>query len=543
MTDMTNDDTKLDVNNTQGLLEYIQRLKAENARLESRSRLGLNFEDTPDENVVRYSTRVPLSVHEPENDVMTDDHGTTHDLIIGDNYPGLLTLLPKYENKVNVIYIDPPYNTGNNDFIYNDRYTNPEDSYKHSKWLSFMEPRLKLAARLLSDDGVIFVSIDDHEQARLKLLMDGIFGERNFIGNIHWRKTRKPSGNTSSSKLFDKQHEYIIVYAKNIPHASFNSKRFNDDELEEKGYSCKDDYFPIRGYYKLTPLWHSNSGSSFAYSASLDYPIQAPDGSVFGIWRNENKPKNRWMSYTWSKKTFDVGNALGFIEMKKDKNGRWSAFRKMYTKVKFNPKTLKIENIPSNIAYTDYYDGATTDTSASTLNDLGLSFPFSKPVKLVKHLIRLHPDKNALILDFFAGSGTTGQAVAELNAEDGGNRHCILITDEGRIVDDPSAVNIARDITYTRLQRVLTGQDWADGREHPSLRQNLRTHHLTDVYTLKHDGINKRATDDIIMDIIDALYHDDHGGSTPVDYTAYLDKDYQSRARSILNSWRNAVQD
>ena len=515
MTDMKDDDIELDASNPQGLLEYIQRLKAENARLESRSRLGLNFENTPDENVAKYSTRVPLSAHEPDNDVMTDANGITHDLIIGDNYPGLLTLLPKYEGRINVIYIDPPYNTGNNDFIYNDRYTNPEDSYKHSKWLSFMEPRLMLAKRLLSDDGAIFVSIDDHEHARLRLLMDGIFGEKNFVGD-GIRKTKSTTNDIGTG--FNIQHEYYLIYAKNIVDLHFQGK------IKETSTYKNPDNDPLGAWVSSDPSAKSGTKATGwfpvtnPYTGQVDYP-----------------PKGRY--WCFSNNTIQKHIDQGTIVFKKTiKQGQRGFIYKRHL------KDIKSQYAIMNSIDTVDNEYMNQHATKELLPLIGDSFSYPKGVNFIKRLLSFCKH-DAIILDFFAGSGTTGQAVAELNAEDGGNRHCILITDEGRNVDDPSAVNIARDITYTRLQRVLTGRDWADGREHPSLYQNLRTHHLTSIDTLRQDGINKRAMDDIIMDIIDDLYHDDHGENTPVDYTAYLDGDYQSRARSILNSWRNAVQD
>ena len=514
MTDMTNDDTKLDANNPQGLLEYIQRLKAENARLESRSRLGLNFEDTPDENVVRYSTRVPLSVHEPENDVMTDDDGTTHDLIIGDNYPGLLTLLPKYEGRINVIYIDPPYNTGSNGFIYNDRYINPEDSYKHSKWLSFMEPRLKLAKRLLSDDGIIFVSIDDHEQARLRLLMDWIFGEDNFIATMIWHKRTR----LNSATRISIDTEYVLMYSKSISSCSVAMEK-SDSE-----FPLVDEYCERRGGYRINSL-----DRRLRYSQSLDYVINHDGDCIYPGGSREDFQRrmrgivsDRDWEWRWSKRKLEWGIKNGFIVFKNNK-----VYYKIYEKVDNSDNPIE-----RKIPYSSLIDGILSSYGSKNirpiLND-GNAFSFPKPVMLIRFLIGMHSDKNALVLDFFAGSGTTGQAVAELNAENGGHRHCIMITDEGRNVDDPSAVNIARDITYTRLKRVLTGQDWADGKEHPCLNQNLRTHHLTSVGTMMDDGIINRDVDVFITDII---HHDDSNPDSPLEH-----------ARSILDSWRSAVQD
>ncbi|EGV00458.1 type III restriction-modification system: methylase, partial [Mycoplasmopsis columbina SF7] len=277
----------------------------------------------------------------------------------------------------------------NNKFIYRDKFS-------RNGWLNMMNERLQLAKQLLKENGVIFVSIDDNEQAYLKILMDEIFGEDNFIATIKWNKTKKPSGNTNNSKnLLDIQHEFIHCYSKNIKLISLNVKNKSEEELKNSGYIKKDEFFETRGYYALTPLWRSNSGSSFQYVESLDYKLIAPDGTEFGIWRNNNKSNNKKMSYTWSYETFKEGEKLGFIEYVKEYGG-WSVYRKMYTKVKFNTKTRQIEEIPSFSRYIDYFNGATTDDAARVLNSIGINFSFSKPWELIYHLVNLHKNKNAV---------------------------------------------------------------------------------------------------------------------------------------------------
>jgi adenine-specific DNA-methyltransferase len=463
-----------------------ERLRALDATIKDQERLlaighhlGLAYNTIPEHGDAQrlLNGEVPvLTADDAHSTVKTGASEDDHVLIEGDNLTALTMLQATHKGKVNVIYIDPPYNTGNHDFVYNDRFVDPEDSYRHSKWLSFMRPRLVLARELLTSDGVIFVSIDDHEQAYLRVLMDEVFGEQNFIANIKWRKTVKPSGNTSSRKLIDRQYEYVLCFAKSIDSVSFNPYYFSQKELKAKGYTHKDEYFNERGYYKLTPLWHSNSGSSFAYQESLDYPVKAPDGSTITIWRNDEKPRNRWMCYTWGKKAFDNGNSLGFIEFVKEKNGKWSLYRKMYTKVKFDPKNGSVVNLPSNVAYTDYYDESTTDTSAALNNALGIDFNFTKPIELIQHLLRIASSKSSTVLDFFAGSGTTGQAVAELNKEDGGHRRAILVTNNYE--QDGAENGIARSVTAVRMRRVLTGEDWADGKKHDPLPGNLRYYRI-----------------------------------------------------------------
>ncbi|GAA9832898.1 hypothetical protein VN0532_00870 [Helicobacter pylori] len=231
-----------------------------------------------------------------------------HILIKGDNLDALKILRQSYSEKIKMIYIDPPYNTKNDSFIYSDDFSQSNEevlktldyskekldyiknlfgSKCHSGWLSFMYPRLLLAKDLLKQDGVIFISIDDNEAAQLKLLCDEIFGEGNFVAQFIWHSKNKPSGNTTEDKTIDTRTEYIFCYQKYNFKA--NKHENTKEELEEKGYILKDEYFETRGHYKLTPLMRSCSASSFQYIESLDYEIQAPDGTWFKNHQNIKK--------------------------------------------------------------------------------------------------------------------------------------------------------------------------------------------------------------------------------------------------------------
>nr|WP_272457926.1 site-specific DNA-methyltransferase [Mycoplasma bradburyae] len=397
------------------------------------------------------------------------------------------------------MYIDPPYNTehaakdGNGvaddkenkqskKFIYRDKFS-------RNGWLNMMQERLVLAHKLLKEDGVIFVSIDDNEQAYLKVLMDEVFGEENFVASIKWKKTKKPSGNTNVNKyLIDIQHEYIHCFAKNKANINLNYHVYSDEESKEKDYLLKDEWFEERGYYKLTPLWRTNSGSTFQYQKSLDYPIEAPDGSIITIWRNENKPDHEKMRYTWSKRVFDVGQKLGFIEYVKEKNGKWSVYRKIYEKVKFDTKNLVIKEVQNGVAYTDYYDDKTTDSSAGTLRSINLSFSFSKPYELIKHLLNIVKNKNSRVLDFFAGSGTTAHAVMDLNQEDDGNRTFTLVTNNEN--------DIGYGVTYERLYRVSQGKG-TNGESFDWLKKNDPYNIGFNIYDVKQMDLSISGDKDI----------------------------------------------
>ncbi|WP_233262771.1 site-specific DNA-methyltransferase [Mycoplasma sp. NEAQ87857] len=356
--------------------------------------------------------------------------------------------------------MDPPYNTeqsaeeGNNQnsddkgkFTYNDKFS-------RTGWLNMMNERLLLAKELLRDDGLILVSIDDNEQAYLKVLMDEIFGENNFVSNISWIKKRGPGSNTSQVQKIVKNCEYILIYSKDIYKVKFNYKVHNKEKLKKLGYINKDEYFDERGYYKITDLYHPASSGAFKYSESLDYQIKAPDGTEFMLHKNLNKPKSG--CYTWSKDSFDIGNSLGFILIKKNSKGFWQAYRKQYQFVKFDPKSKTIVNKAAGQEYENYIDeNIYTSEGGEDIKKILMDknqFTFPKPTSLIKYLLSIRSTKDSRILDFFAGSGTTGHAVEELNNEDCGKRTYTLVTNNEN--------NIGDKTTYERLWVSKIGVTW-----------------------------------------------------------------------------------
>ena len=320
-------------------------------------------------------------------------------------------------------------------------------------------PRLYLARNLLKEDGFIFISIDDNEYARLKLICDEIFGEKNFVANIIWRK--KNTGGGSSNSKIDIETEYILVYSKN-----FNFCLFSKKEVDIKKYTLKDEYEINRGKYKLEDLDHICSKNSFQYIESLDYLIQAPDGTYFKNYRNIKNPKS--YCYTLGKDTFNFFRKNDFIFFKKNYDGFWKAYKKSYEKVKIDIKKLEIvprsngnpfNNIidSSNDKENQCFESSITSSRGTRdlINILNQNiFPHPKPIDLIKYLINFHPNKNALVLDFFAGSGTTGQAVMELNKEDDGNRNFILVQLEEKIDNNLDYKNIA-EITIDRIKKSI----------------------------------------------------------------------------------------
>jgi len=378
--------------------------------------------------------------------------GKSENLILeGDNLEALKALMPFYYGKIKCIYIDPPYNTGNEKWVYNDKVNSPkikewlgkvvgsegEDLTRHDKWLCMMYPRLKLLRDLLNDDGVIFISIDDNEQCNLKMIMDEIFGAENFIINF----IRK-SGVAArlDTKHISKEHDYVLCYAKNEKMVKFNKiKRDLDDS-----YILEDEFIKKRGKYKLNKL----DRGSIRYSESADFPIRTPDGSL--IYPGNTKKKNNW-SWRWSKDKINWGIKNRFIVFKRIGN-KWSVYFKQYQYVDNNNQPIERE-IPYKSLLLEHFN----ELGNSEINKIFSKklFNYPKPTILLKELVISISDKNSIILDSFAGSGTTAHAVLDLNKEDGGNRKFILVEMEK---------NIAKNITAERVKRVARGYSYKTGK-------------------------------------------------------------------------------
>lgn len=364
------------------------------------------------------------------------DFDHTQNLYIeGDNLDVLKVLRETYLGKVKMIYIDPPYNTGN-DFVYNDDFAESYEEFAesckvrdeegnlqfnpkangesngrfHTDWLNMMYPRLKVARDLLTEDGVIFISIDDNEVENLRKICDEIFGESNFLSQQVW--ANKEGGGGSDSRHFRIKHECIMTYARNIEFCSVNGV---DIENEER-YSKSDEYEHLRGKYYLQQL----SMGSLGYIESLDFPIQAPDGML--VYPNKDGNKiNRWR---WSKEKVNWGLKNGFIEFCKDKDNNWVVSTKQYLKADNEGNLINRKNRP--FALIEKYSSTLASKQLQQLLK-GRIFNYSKPVELIKYLVSIGSKENSLILDFFSGSATTAHAVMQLNAEDGGHRKFIMV--------------------------------------------------------------------------------------------------------------------
>ena len=368
--------------------------------------------------------------------------------IEGDNLEVLKLLRQNYYNSIKMIYIDPPYNTGN-DFVYNDTFKmDKEESDKaegiisenneklqknqkstnryHANWLNMMYPRLKLARDLLTDDGVIFISIDDNEQANLKRLCDEIFGEENFVGEFIWKK--KQGGGNDSSKIV-LEHEYVISYSRN----NIQSKIYLDKKykLDNSLYPFKDE----KGEYGLITL----DKSSLGYIESLDFEIKDKEGNSYFPRNKKGEKKFRWR---WGKEK--VQKEFEKLVFKEGK-----VYTKYYRPEGVTPRSLLIDAIYGR-----------TETGNDDIKELFVNlnpFSYPKPVKLLNHFISIGINKNDTILDFFSGSATTAHAVMQLNSEDNGNRKYIMVqlpetTDEKSEAFKAGYKNIA-EIGKERIRR------------------------------------------------------------------------------------------
>lgn len=356
--------------------------------------------------------------------------------IEGDNLEVLKLLQKSYNSKIKMIYIDPPYNTGK-DFIYSDNYkdnlknylelteqivkeereresigiklsTNTETTGRyHSNWLNMMYPRLKLARNLLTNDGVIFISIDDNEEFNLKKLCDEIFGEFNFICNFI-RKNKSGSGHDSKNIAIE--FDYILCYAKNIDEVKINQEPVNVDN--DPKYKLVDEFVEERGKYYLRDLNYSGS-----YSEKMDYPIKTPEGSIIYSGGKKGKP-NTWR---WSEPKFKWGLKNHFIEFKKRDNN-WKVYIKQYQFVDNNNKYYVREN-PYR-ALIDFSNGKGSNDFNEIMEKNVFSFP--KPIDLIEFIQKVGSNNDSIILDFFGGSSSTAHAVLKLNAK-GDKRRFILI--------------------------------------------------------------------------------------------------------------------
>ena len=382
--------------------------------------------------------KLPILKEVKSNEIQTNNSSPTNILIEGDNYHSLSVLNYTHAKRVDVIYIDPPYNLGGEakEFRYNDKFVDNEDAFRHSKWLSFMSNRLKLAKNLLKPDGFLLISINDVEDSQLRLLCDELFGEQNFISKLIW-KTRENVDSRSLTGV-STDHEYVLAYRRS------SKGKFRGKKINREKYKNPDD--DPKGSWMSSPI---DGIATKDRRPNLHYTIVNPKT---GQEYNPN-PANGWR--------FQPSTLSRLIQ---EDRIIWPKNPKSKPRFKRYLNELQSEFTGfSSLLDTVYYSAGTRELRNIMKKE---AFKFPKPKELISTLLEQHENKNALIVDFFAGSGTTGHAVLESNKIDGGNRKFILCTnDEGEI---------STQVCYPRLQHVIKGYSDSKNEKIEGLGGNLK---------------------------------------------------------------------
>ena len=451
--------------------------------LREHKKYGLVWEDKPEDVEERLRESLPVLREVKDKAIPSDEpDAPNHILIEGDNLEALTALSYTHEGKIDVIYIDPPYNTGNKDFVYNDSFVDKDDAFRHSKWLSFIKKRIIVGRQMLPLNGIMLISIGADEFAQLTLLCNEIFGESNQIAVIP-RVQKKGNGKGTH---FSPAIDYVLAYSKDIT----NIGRFFAPNTAEFPYIETEG--PRAGEYFEC--------SKSLYQGSLDsrpnqrYYIECPDGSFIippgNVFPKEIKDasyirpeSNNDKCWRWSWESYlEQKDLLVFKKVKKasllNENyepSYWNVYTKRYQK-----DAEEKGKVPPN-----YIDDCINSLGTSRLGELGLDFSFSKPCELINKLLKyINKGRNITILDFFAGSGTTLDTVMQLNAEDGGHRQCILVTNNEN--------NICEEVTYERNKRVINGYTTPKGVEVAGLKANTLRYYKTDYISRDRTQKNMR---------------------------------------------------
>ncbi len=417
--------------------ELVRELK----KVEKIKKYGIVWEDKPEQVTLLCKEKLPVLAEDKSKEIVTDKEKPNHILIEGDNYHALSVLNYTHKGKIDVIYIDPPYNTGARNWKYNNDYVEKDDQWRHSKWLSFMEKRLNLIRRLLTKDGFLICAIDANELFSVGLLLDEIFGEENRVGLV--TVIHNPKGR-NLSKFFSENSEFMLVYAKDILSARFNDVVIDEDK--QATFNLSDE----EGKYRLEPFMRIRTS-----------------------WSRKNKPKNYYPLYiSKNLKEITLEKKSGYHEIyPKTKDGREWAWKNIpesfeelnkngYFVATYEGDELKIfhkyrekqvfKNVWTNKKYHSEFHGT------NLLKDLlGKNvFEYPKSLYLVLDILKITSKKDSTILDFFAGSGTTGHAILELNKEDKGNRKFILCTNNENNNGNGSG-GIMEEVCYPRVKKVM----------------------------------------------------------------------------------------
>lgn len=435
--------------NTSTLLSYIADIEKDIKG----KKYGLVFEEHKENIDSILETHTPVLTE--EKDLFIDNGGQMNFLIEGDNLASLKLLEKTHKEKIDLIYIDPPYNTGKEDFIYNDKYVDDEDTFRHSKWVSFMEKRLFIAHKLLANDGIIFISIDDNEYAPLKLICDSIFGEYNLL-SIHHIQVRYANKNLNEKKAFQECIEYVLIYAKNI--MSFLPNRPKSTySLDSFKFQIKELASPriVKIGDRIVEIFKKGEWTISKNQPNIDNLKETwVTGSIYSgtghgkMYQKVVEPRLGIDGYQCLYKIYGLGeDGLGYRYFTGPQRAK-ATKGKMFTGVPLDKRkgledgtAIKLGVIPN------FYDFSADFGNIRHEGGVGFNSG-KKPTKMLKQFLNYHTRKDILVLDFFAGSASTGHAVLDLNDEDGGNRHFIMCTSPEK--------NICREVAYPRLKNVIS---------------------------------------------------------------------------------------
>ena len=453
----------------------------------TKKKYGLVWEDKPEDFEEQLRENLPVLKEVKDKAIINGEDYPNHILIEGDNLHALTALTFTHEGKIDVIYIDPPYNTGaKEDFIYNDHYVDKEDAFRHSKWLSFMHRRLRIAKSLLKEDGVIFCSIGDDEISQLTLLFNEVFTENNKLGTI--ARVAKTAGDKGS--YFAPSKDYVIAFTKNKTLLSdfkdgVDETLFKKIELDgpKKGEKYRDDV-----------AFYQSSLDPMRGCVNQRYFVEAPDGSLLlppgNIFPNEKTDGAKLPPLTaedkvwrWSVDTYLKQKELLVFKKSKqspllDENGNRAKWN-IYTKSYLNDRSEK------GASPRDYLDQFINRKGADLIKQYDIDFSYSKPFELIQHLLKITNKSNDItVLDFFAGSGTALHAVMSLNELDKGTRTCIISTNNEN--------NICKEVTYPRCERTINPYTNKKGKEMPSFPNNNLRYYKSEFISRETSLKNKR---------------------------------------------------
>ena len=479
---------------------------------------GLHYEKRLEkmDNTIRYFKKnESLSFH-------TDDSKPVNKLIIGDNYEALQNLLIQYKKGIDVIYIDPPYGK---DSMGEFAKTNYENGITRDNLLSMLYPRLMLAKQLLKEDGIIFCSIDDRNHAYVKCLFDEVFGEINMIGSI----CRESIKGGTKTKNIKRVHDYIIVYAKQLKLNGIDKVLLLGDEFEDKNSFIYEDK---KGKYaKGRELNKWGAGSRREDSPSMWYPIKGPNGEDIYPIRNDGS-EGRWR---WGIKKLTKAVDDGEVIYEKRGDGTYVVYEKIRNNKKKNKQLTSILK--------DHYINANgSEDLKSIFNTLMSPFDYAKPMEMIKELLNYFPTDDCVILDFFAGSGTTGHSVLELNQDEGERIFILCQMDEK---SDTTPNGIVTDITSKRLKRIMTGECYDGAKDFPWLKENPPYGGNLDVYEIDRMPNHMTADGETPFEKIDETLYGKEKFSTLKEKIDWVCQNFANTQKYIENDedWKDRIKE